>query len=424
MNVVGIIAEYNPFHNGHLWHLQQAKAITGARFSVAVMSGHFTQRGEAALFDKWRRAQMAVVNGVDLVIELPVVWSVRSAAFFASASIRQLAALGVVDSVCFGAETPDLPYLTAAADALTEPATRQHLRQLLQQGLPYAAAVAQAVAASAGLDARDLSRPNNILALEYLRALRAYAPWMTPVVIGRKEATFHDREFHSSYASAGAIRRFIFRHGLDTTLSSVIPPASMRIMAAAAAEGRGPIESRFFYDMIMYRLRIMSRPALAALPESGEGLDNKLAAARFATGSVPVLLRIMKSKRYPYTRLQRLLAYVLLGLTQRQLSWADAYGPQYIRVLAFNEQGRMLLKRMRQTATLPVVIKTARYLPERHGVAPIPTAGQRLLSLEARATDIYALAFPSIRQRAGGGDFTQSPLYIAGIRAQQPPNLR
>ena len=424
MDTVGIVAEYNPFHNGHLWHLQQAKRRTGARFSVAVMSGHFTQRGEAAVFDKWRRAQMAAESGVDLVIELPVVWAVRSAAFFAGGAVRLLAALGLVDSLCFGAETPDPAYLSAAAAALTEPATRETLRCLLRQGLPYAAAVAQAIAATTGLAAEGLSGPNNILALEYLRALKIYAPGITPVVIGRRQAAFHDRDLHPPCASAGAIRQFIYRHGLSAPLPSVVPPATMRVMSEAAADGQGPIESRFFFDMIMYRLRTMSRAALASLPESGEGLHNKLAAAVLSAGSIPEILQIIKSKRYPYTRLQRLLTYALLGLTQRQLAWADACGPQYIRVLAFNEQGRLLLRRMRQAATLPVVIKTARYLHNGRDMTRPATAGQRLLSLDARATDIYALVFPASRQRAGGRDFTQSPLYVGSAALQQPLDFR
>lgn len=418
METVGIIAEYNPFHNGHLWHLQQAKARTGARFSVAVMSGHFTQRGEAAIFDKWRRAQMAVANGVDLVIELPVVWAVRSASFFARGGIRLLAALGLVDGVCFGAETPDLAYLTTAANALTEPTVRQNLRQLLRQGLPYAAATARAIAMTTGLQAQELSCPNNILALEYLRALKVYAPRMMPVVIGRRQAAFHDREIRPPYASATAIRQFIYRHGLIAPLPSVVPPASVDIMSQAIQDGRGPVEAQFFYDLIMYRLRTMSRAALAALPESGEGLHNKLAHAVVSAGNITAVLQTLKSKRYPYTRLQRLLIYALLGLTRRQLAWADAHGPQYIRVLAFNQQGRLLLRRMRQTATLPIIIKTAQYLHGWRNMPPAPTAVQRLLSVDVQATDIYVLAFPAPQQRAGGGDFTQSPLYITSAPTQ------
>lgn len=411
MQTVGFITEYNPFHNGHLYHLRQAKERTGAKYSVAVMSGHFTQRGEAAIFDKWRRAEMAVNNGVDLVIELPVAWAVRSAQFFAQGGIRLLSSLGVVDAICFGAEINDMDRLNVAAAALTEPAVVQHLRQLLHQGLSYAAAVARAIQRHTGITALDLSQPNTILALEYLRSLRLFAPHITPVVIPRQQAAFHDREIRAPIASATAIRQIIYKHGLAAAVAAAVPPASLAVMAQAINDGCGPVQDETFDNIIMYKIRTTPLFHLASLPESGEGLYYKLARTAATTGSMQTLLQHLKTKRYPWTRLRRLLTYVLLDLRQRQLLWADAYGPQYIRVLAFNDNGRLLLRRMRDKATLPVIVKTARYLTTRTSGQGL-TVLQRMLAMDTRATDIYVQGFPDCHKRVAGRDFTCSPVYV------------
>lgn len=413
MKAVGIIAEYNPFHNGHLWHLEQARAVTGHPAAVAVMSGSFVQRGEPALFDKWARAEMAVCSGVDLVLELPVVFAVRSAENFATAGIRLLGALGVVDAVAFGAEQPDVSQLTALAKAIDEEETIDLLKLELDAGRPYAAAMGKALGRRTGLAAEIIAAPNNILAVEYIRAILRFAPGLNPVPISRRSAGYHDTAVAGPIASATAIRQELQRGPEGAArISQALPAASAALVEALVRDGRGPVFFRDFDQMVLARLRTASLPELEQLPDMSEGLHHKIKDAVLKASTLEELLSRIKSKRYSHTRLQRLVIHALLGSRKDRLAGFDKTGPLYARVLAFNDRGRTLLRQMRSKSAIPVITKTTRFLSSTGRAADRLSLLEEMLAADTLATDLYVLARPNPGMRRGGLDFRTSPLYL------------
>lgn len=410
INAVGIIAEYNPFHNGHRWHALEAKLRTGCPYSVAVMSGHFTQRGEPAAFDKWTRASMAVASGVDLVLELPTVFTVRSAQYFATAGVRLLHSIGIVSHIAFGAETPDQILLQQAADYYSSEEFRIRIRERLDKGMTYAAAIADCLTAS-GTSLAVLSQPNNILGVEYLRAIKCFAPELNPLLIPRMQSQYHDTEITAPFASATAVRNAL-QSERHSELLEALPEASMSFITQQMQEGRGPVTYESLELPLLYKMRTASLDEIAELPDVSEGLQHKMSAAALQAKTVEEWLFLVKSKRYTRTRLQRALIHSLLGITRRQARLFDECGPLYARVLAFNTQGRILLKAMADQSSIPVITKTAHFLnSKQRGMIQTLTPLQEMLALDTWASDIYALGFSNIRYRAGGADFRHSPIY-------------
>ncbi len=410
MRATGIVAEYNPFHNGHRHHVAEIRRLAGDTALVAAMSGNFVQRGEPALFDKWARAEMAVRGGVDLVLELPAAFAVRSAQYFAAGAVRLLASLGVVDRLSFGAENPDLDGLRRLAAASASAEAAATLRRRLDKGETYAAALGRSLAAASGLPAAMAAAPNNILAVEYLRALGRYAPEMVPLPVARHGAGYHDTAVTGEIASATAIRGAL-QSGRTAEAYGAMPATGGELAARLAAAGRGPVVWADFAQALLAGLRGATLAELAARPDVSEGLEYKLKAAG-AAGSLDELLSIVKSKRYPRTRLQRILVHALLRTRREAVAAWDESGPLYARVLAFNDRGRGLLRAMARKAAVPVVTKTAHFLSSREMAGaelPPPAA---MLALDAAATDVYCLGLANPEWRRGGLDFRMSPLYL------------
>lgn len=410
MKAVGVIVEYNPFHNGHKLHLAKARRAAGLEAAVGVMSGNFVQRGEPAFFDKWSRAEMAVRGGLDLVIELPALLAVRSAQYFAAGAVRLLGSLGVVSHVAFGAENADPALLGALAGALSDKGTTENLHARLAAGQPYAAALGGALAESTGLPAAAAASPNNILAVEYLRAIEKYAPALKPVPIARQGADHHDSAVSGALASATAVRRAYLAGDPQALLA--VPPASAQLMTALAAEGRGPLTLGAFETLALARLRTAALAELEELPEVNEGLQYKISGAALQATGLDELLRLLKTRRYSLTRLQRIMIHALLGTTRRQTRQADASGPLYARVLAFNDRGRELLREIGRQGNIPLITKTSRFLDSRRRAAGPLCLLQAMLAVDTAATDLYFLALPERRLRRGGWDFILSPRYI------------
>lgn len=409
IKAVGIIAEYNPFHNGHAWHVQQAKQHSGCDYSIAVMSGQFTQRGEPAAFDKWTRASMAVLGGVDLVLELPVVFAVRSAQYFATAGVQLLHSLGVVSHIAFGAENADRSLLEQAAIA-NDAELGTALRAKLTSGISYAAALADCIS-HAGISGGVLAQPNNILAIEYLRAIKRYAQSLVPVVIARRQSHYHDKTVTSPFASASAVRRALLSEDTDSLHLSV-PQSSLTLIQHQMNIGQGPIVYEAFAALILFTLRTARLAELAELPDIGEGLHHKLVAEALRATTVKDLLTRIKSKRYSHTRLQRTLIHTLLGLSKQQVGLFDQCGPQYARVLAFNAKGRDLLKAMAACSQIPIITKTTHFLNSKQRSQQQLTLLEQMLSADTLSSDIYSLGAPQPSQRRGANDFHQSPRYL------------
>lgn len=370
---VGIIAEYNPLHNGHVHHFTEAKRISGADRSVVIMSGPFTQRGEPAAVSKRARTEMALHMGADLVIELPVAYAVQPAEWFAFGAVSLLEATGVVDSLCFGSEAGTLGVLLPLAGFLAEEssALKEEIRARLSEGAGFPAAYSAAAAAAWKAsflgeekpeDAESILRqPNNSLGLHYLIALRRLGSVIKPLTVPRTGAGFHDPlEGGSAIASATAIRRLLQEGGSP---ADYMPEYALSILERERDAGRGPVRLEDFAGPLRHVLYTRSAAELHTVQDMNEGLENRLLRSmrqldKFTVGG---LLQELKSRRYTLTRLQRLLLHTLLNHSKAELSPSVlSRGPGYIRVLGFRESGRELLKQMKQTAALPVITSPAR----------------------------------------------------------------
>lgn len=344
--VLGIIAEYNPFHNGHFYQIEEAKKQTGAKYVVAVMSGNFTQRGNTSLIDKWTKAQMALENGVDIVLELPTIYSVSSAENFAEGAIKILDSLKIVDTLCFGTETADFAALNNIANVLySEP--KEYIAILnheLGKGISYPKARENALMMYLNdikRYANILSGSNNILAIEYLKALRRLKSDMTPFSIQRKKVYYNDERIIDEFASSTAIRKLIATEQY-AEVRKVVPMSSYMLLKEKIEKGNFVIDIIKFEKEILYNLRKMTVKQIAELPDVTEGLEYAIKNAANSCNSLLELVNIIKSKRYTQTRIQRILVYALLGITKKDMSNARKVTP-YARVLGFNKNGREML---------------------------------------------------------------------------------
>lgn len=344
--VLGIIAEYNPFHNGHFYQIEEAKKQTGAKYVVAVMSGNFTQRGNTSLIDKWAKAQMALENGVDIVLELPTIYSVSSAENFAEGAIKILDSLKIVDTLCFGTETADFAALNNIANVLhNEP--KEYVAILnheLGKGISYPKARENALMMYLNdikRYASILSGSNNILAIEYLKALKRLKSDMTPFSIQRKKVYYNDERIIDEFASSTAIRKLIATEQY-AEVRKVVPMSSYMLLKEKIEKGNFVIDIIKFEKEILYNLRKMTVKQIAELPDVTEGLEYAIKNAANSCNSLLELVNIIKSKRYTQTRIQRILVYALLGITKKDMANARKVIP-YARVLGFNKNGREML---------------------------------------------------------------------------------
>ncbi len=344
--VLGIIAEYNPFHNGHFYQIEEAKKQTGAKYVVAVMSGNFTQRGNTSLIDKWAKAQMALENGVDIVLELPTIYSVSSAENFAEGAIKILDSLKIVDTLCFGTETVDFAALNNIANVLhNEP--KEYVAILnheLGKGISYPKARENALMMYLNdikRYASILSGSNNILAIEYLKALKRLKSDMTPFSIQRKKVYYNDERIIDEFASSTAIRKLIATEQY-AEVRKVVPMSSYMLLKEKIEKGNFVIDIIKFEKEILYNLRKMTVKQIAELPDVTEGLEYAIKNAANSCNSLLELVNIIKSKRYTQTRIQRILVYALLGITKKDMANARKVIP-YARVLGFNKNGREML---------------------------------------------------------------------------------
>ena len=395
MRVCGVICEYNPFHKGHALHLERARALCSADYVVCVMSGSVVQRGGFARHDKWTRARMALSSGCDLVLELPARFACAPAPEFASGGTALLSALGVVTHLSFGCEAESLPCLQAAAQALSQetPAFRQALRAHLDGGLPYPRARALAAQQASSMEDLEaiISRPNAALALEYLRAL---PDSITPVPVVREGCGYHEAQL-GEFASATAVRTALARGDLSGALCAVPCPDLLR-----AAELHGDThEEEALTQALLFRLRTMTASELAQIAGMEEGLEHRFLSAAQTAATRDELILAVKSKRYTYARLSRICTNVLLNITK---DFAHAHSaPAYARVLGFRREAQPLLRAIKQSASVPLIVKAADYDP-----------ADSLFALDVRAQNLWSLGCAAPSLRTGGRDFTTSPVIL------------
>lgn len=387
METAGIVAEYNPFHRGHAWHIAETRRRLGGDAPVVcVMSGHWVQRGECALADKWLRAALALDRGADLVVELPTPWAMASAESFARGAVSLLAATGVVDVLSFGSETGELAPLEEAAAALDAPDYPERLRAALGRGLSFPAARQEAAGAAC------LSAPNNNLGVEYLRSLRALGSTIRPLTVPRQGAG-HDGPAAGGYASASELRRLLRAGRGEEAAPYLTAPWSGELA-----------DMQHIERAVLSRLRTMGEGDWAALPDGGgaEGLPSRLAKAAREAVSLEDFYTRAKTRRYTHARLRRLALAAFLGLRAAERPAA----PPYVRVLGLGGRGRALLRRMKDTCPLPVIVKPAQ-------ARELDGPARTLFESEARYTDLYGLCFPA--PRPCGAEWIHSP--VVGERA-------
>ncbi len=396
MTITGIICEYNPFHNGHALQLAEAREKSGGDTAiVCVMGGNFVQRGEPAVVSKHVRAEMAVLCGADLVLELPAPWALASAERFAAGGVAILDAIGA-DRLSFGVECPDEKRLSALAGILLSPECGTLIKAELAAGVSFAVARERAVSKLAGGDALLLREPNNILAVEYLKAMARRGSAMRPIPVERAFAA-HDGGESGGFAGASRIRELAAAGG---EYGQFMPDAAYTLLRRELDAGRTPEPGRID-AMAMYRLRTMTAGDFQALPDAGEGLWLRFMRCAGSEPTLKAVLDAVKTKRYAYARLRRMAMAALLGMTADM----PRGEPPYIRVLAVGGRGREALRLIKRRCALPIITKpaAAKLLPEEAG---------RIFELEARAGDIYTLMFKNPGWRRGGAEWTTSPVVL------------
>ncbi len=398
MNISGIISEYNPFHMGHKHHIDETRRMLGEDCGIiCVMSGNFVQRGEPAAFTKNARAECAVHGGADLVLELPLPWAIASAEGFARGAVGILGATGVCSHLSFGSESGSIKPLEAAAEVLLRPEMDAIIRDALSTGLSYAAARQAAAEKLAGREIPELREPNNILGIEYIKALYSLRLGMEPVTV-RRIGAGHDQKGGGELPSASELRA---RLGRGVSVYGNMPKACADVLEREERCGRGPVMGAALDTAIVSRLRMLSRSEYDALPDAVEGLGARLCRAAKTEVSVDGVIAAAATKRYALSRIRRMVMCAALGVKA-----GDAEGiPPYIRVLAANGRGCTILKKMRERAALPIITKASE-------INSLDAAAKACFALESAATDLFVLGFSAREEMRGDRDFRISPAII------------
>lgn len=395
MEIYGIIAEYNPFHNGHE-HLINELRSKGATHIVAAMSGNFVQRGDFAIMNKWARAEQALKNGVDLVIELPLPWSSSNAQIFAKGGVSILNALGCVDCIGFGSECGDSELLKKAAEETAKDEFQNNVKAFLQSGLSYPAAFGKAAENSRFKEI--LSNPNDTLALEYIKALTELNSDIKIVAV-KREGSAHDSDITSDeFASATLLRNLILNK--DTgCLAEFMPESSLNILKEEMNESRAPADIKKLDTAVLSYFRRMAPEDWKNVPDVTEGLENRLYRAAQTSENLNEFLETVKTKRYPLARIRRIALHAFLD-TPKTL---PCQAPPYIRILGFNKKGVEILKVAKKTATLPVLHRAA-------DLKNMNKSAEITWKLNNTATDLYNLATPEIQPC--GAEYTENSVRL------------
>ncbi len=404
MKIVGLITEYNPFHNGHLYHMQKAKEITGADSVIAVMSGNYVQRGAPAIMPKHLRAEVALEAGIPLVLELPVCYASGSAEYFADGAISLFEKLGCIDSICFGSECGDYYLLEKVAHVTAdEPeAYKQTLQDALKQGLSFPMARQAALKAYFQDPSLDdiLEQPNNILGIEYIKALYLRKSPIGAYTIRRKISGYHDKELSPGYSSASAIRRLLAFAGNSvhlaseemydepglsevlTRLEGQVPPSCIRSLEETHRV-RYPVYANDFSLLFRYRLLTETRESLVGYLDMTEELANRMINHANDFITFDQFCDLLKTRDMTYSRISRCLLHILLNIRTEDMNlYKEEGGCQYARVLGFSKDGSKLLTRIKRTSSVPLLTK----LTQTEGLSK---AGLRMLRQDIFAADLY-----------------------------------
>lgn len=403
MNAAGIVVEYNPFHNGHAFHLEHTKKMTKADIIVAVMSGQFLQRGEPALLPKWHRAEMALKAGADIVIELPYQFSTQKADTFAFGAVSILSAMGC-QALCFGSESGNIGPFHTTVNFLekNKEKFKRYIKSYMAEGISYPTAISAAFKALGPSDALlDLSKPNNILGLEYLKAVKKLQAPINTVTIKRTNADYHDETLSSEYiASATSIRKTLF--SAEEGLKAVKPyvPYSTYVLLKQYTKNYGLFHSwENYWPFLKYRLLQSTPEELAQIYEIEEGLENRLIRVALSATSFQDFMSKVKTKRYTWTRLQRMCVHILTNTKSEEMK-TRMEKVTYMRLLGMTERGRKYLNGKKGVLPIPLISKISSYKEDD-------------IALDIRASRVYAMgANQNFQQKLIDLDYMQPPIYI------------
>jgi len=393
VKITGIICEYNPFHNGHAGHIKKTRRLINDETAiVCIMSGNYVQRGDIAVFNKHKRAETAVMNGADLILELPTPYVLMSAEGFADAGIRILDALNICDHISFGSEANDINLLKDTAEIIMSNKAGAITKEQLDEGVSYASAQQHAANILMGKNADVFKSPNNVLGIEYLKALKRIDSKMKPVTVSRTGGE-HDSD---TGCSASAIRKILLSGDIPEAL---LPDSVIEICKREILSGRGPVSIENAEQALLSRLRAVSD--FSEILGISEGLDQRFKKNVSAEPTIESILMKIKTKRYPMSRLRRILICAALNITKEY----KIITPPYIKVLAMNDTGMNILKQARKKAKLPIITKPA-------AVSKLCETSKKLFNLESSATDLYTLAYQNKNERTGSSEWRTSPVII------------
>jgi len=406
MKICGIVAEYNPFHNGHKYQIEKAKEITGCDSILVLISGNFVQRGAPAIYNKWDRANVACENGADIVIELPVIYASSSAEYFASGAISLLNNLGCIDYLCFGCENDDIELLTKLSDILIkEPKSyKSILNSELKKGINYPKARSNSLKQyfqneiDENVLEETLLNPNNILAIEYLKALSKTNSTIIPIAIKRKDAPYNSNEINGKYASSTAIREFLDKDEISK-IHKVCPSSSLKMIANNLSQGLHPMTINNYEKEILYRMRTINENELNEILDVSDNIDNVLRKSIATSSTIDELINSIKSKRYTLARIQRILIHTLLDI---KTNYVNKYKetPQYARVLSMNQKGKKIISKINKYSKIPVVTSVANFMKK------CTQEQKEMLEKDILATNVYMLGNEIPEHRKHNLDYT------------------
>ncbi|KGM97764.1 hypothetical protein Z968_02660 [Clostridium novyi A str. 4552] len=399
MNITGIITEYNPLHKGHIYHINKTKELTNCDGIVCVMSGNFVQRGIPAIMDKWTRCKLALNSGVDLVIELPTIYSLSSAEFFAYGAISLLNSIGVTNNICFGSESGKIDDIKSISRILNnEPYEfKNYLKNHLDKGVSYPVARSKALVEyfNNDFDIKEiLKNSNNILGIEYCKSLLRLKSTITPYTIQRKGSSYNDDELKNKFSSATAIRSHVKNSKNIDILKDILPSKTFSYLYDKFNNNNLVFEDSMF-SFIKYK-SLTFQNKLENLPDVKEGLHNKIYNELKNSKSFYELVSNIKSKRYAYTRISRILCQYFVGMENFNIESLRTLPAPYGRILGFNDNGRKILKQMKSKSSIPIYTK-------------LPKTLNDTLKLDIQSTCAYSMINKSVSYDS---DFTISPIYL------------
>lgn len=383
MKACGLIVEYNPLHNGHLYHIEAARQESKSDCIIAVMSGSFLQRGEPAIIDKFHRTRSALQSGVDIVLELPYAYSVQNSDFFAQGAINILHSIGV-DSICFGSESGNIQQFISSYHKLKEKKTdyQQLLSQNLQKGLSFPKASKLAFSLLNLTEQLDLGKPNNILGFSYVKTILDGQMKIKPLTIKRIQSHYHDQDLKGEITSATSIRKeLLIENKLTTDLQATIPVATKESLLDYKEKTSLWHSWEDYFPFLKYRVSTMTREQLAEIHDVQEGLEHRILSTERRARSFEHWMTLIKTKRYTWTRLQRIFTHILTNTTKDEMNYLHGKAIPYLRILGFSPKGRAYLNQRKKEIKVPTITGLHRNQPA-------------LLSLEERASLAYYSILP------------------------------